>query len=92
MKTGWVILIAVATLLLGFLAGAFAGSAGGAVGGGLAGVCYTAQIAVKDGMITADQKDTLLQSIASKHADVAGKLHFKGDLPSLCTDLLSRQR
>ena len=92
MKTGWVILIAVVTLILGFFVGVFVGSAGGAVGGGLAGVCYTSEIAVKEGMLSAEQKDALLNVIESKHADVAGKLRFKGNLPSLCTDLLSRQR
>jgi hypothetical protein len=92
MKTGWVILIAVGTLIVGFLVGAVAGSAGGAVGGGLAAVCYTTQIAVREGMLTADQKDALLQAIESRHADVAGKLHFKGNLPSLCSDLLSRKQ
>jgi hypothetical protein len=91
MKTGWVIVIALLTLVLGFIGGAMVGSAGGVLGGGLAGVCYTADVAVKEGLLTEEQKASLLQSLMSKHPELANKLEVKGDLSTLCKDLLSQK-
>jgi hypothetical protein len=90
MKTGWVILIAVLSLALGFFAGGFLGTAGGTIGGSLAGVCYTTQVAVKERLLTEEQSTSLLNTMGSKYADSSKKLAVTGDLPQVCKDLLSR--
>lgn len=88
MKTGWVILIAAIALVLGFIAGGLVGGAGGVIGGGLAGVCYTADAAVKEGFMTDDERRALLQSFTVKHPEVSAKLEAKGDLTSICSEIL----
>lgn len=89
MKTVWVVLIAIACLALGAFAGTLLGGAGGVMGGSLAGVCHTAQVAVKEGLLTEAQRSTLLQAIASKHVDTAKQLAVSGDLQSACKDMLA---
>jgi phosphoribosylformylglycinamidine (FGAM) synthase-like amidotransferase family enzyme len=90
MKTGWVVLIALVSLLLGFAAGAALGGTTGAVGGGLAGICYTTQIAVKEGLISEQQSAALLQAIGTKYAATASRLEVKGDLQAVCRDILAK--
>lgn len=91
MRTGWVIVIALIALFVGFGAGGILGGATGAVGGGLAGVCFTADIAVKEGLLDDAQRNTLLQAINAKHPETANTLQATGDLVGVCKDVLARK-
>jgi uncharacterized oligopeptide transporter (OPT) family protein len=90
MKTVWVLLIAVLAFVAGLIGGSLLGTAGGALGGALAGVCYTARIAVSEGLINDEQRQRLLQGLATKYSDAAQALQVSGDLNTACKDLLAR--
>lgn len=92
MKLGWVVVSVLLALAAGVVGGAVFGGTAGAAGGGLAGVCYTAQIAVDEGMLTAQQHDSLLDAVVAKHAARAQRIDVGGDLRSACKDLLARDR
>ncbi len=87
MKTGWVILIAVAALIVGGFGGMVMGGVGGAAGGSIVGVCYTTRVAMQQGMLTADQSDALLQAIAAKGANGGSKLGSAADLKTACSKM-----
>jgi len=87
MKTGWAIGLATLALVLGAAGGSVLGGVGGAVGGSLAGVCHTADIAVKEGLLTEAQKSALLQAMSTKYAEQGARLKATGDLALLCKDM-----
>ena len=92
MKTGWVVLIALLAFLAGLFGGGVLGTAGGAVGGGLAGVCYTAQAAVREGLLSEGQRQQLLQALAARHGDALKAMQISGDIDTACRDLMQSSR
>ena len=87
MKTGWVIVIAIGSLLLGGLGGMVLGGVGGAAGGTMVGVCYTARIAVKEGLLTSEQSSQLLNAIGTKYAAGSNRLNIAGNLEQACRQM-----
>lgn len=90
MKIRWVVVLVVLAACAGVVGGAMFGGAAGAAGGGLAGICYTSQIAVDEGMLTTKQRADLLKAVVTKHAARAQKMDATGDLETACKDLLAR--
>jgi len=80
------VFIAIVALVTGFFGGAAVGVVSGFVGGGLAGVWYTAHIAVKEGLITEEQKNSLLTSMKSTDKERASKVDGKGVCPPCAED------
>jgi drug/metabolite transporter (DMT)-like permease len=87
MKTGWVVLIAVLGVVAGFLAGNYYGDLTGALSGALTAVCYTADAAVAEGYMTAEQKDEFLRRLTTRHQEAWKDLELEGDLSTLCRDV-----
>jgi len=84
MQTGWVIVIAVACLLLGGFGGMLIGGVGGTVGGTVVGVCYANNIALREGLLTSEQSSQLLNAIATKYAAGSNRLNIAGNLEQAC--------
>lgn len=91
MKIVWAIVLLVIGLAIGLFAGGTLGIAGGAAGGSMAGVCYTLQVAGSEGLLNEQQRNALLQAIATKHGDASRKLAITGDLAAACKDMAARQ-
>jgi hypothetical protein len=85
MKPIYVILIAIATALvgggIGFVAGVAIGGVGGAAGGALLGICITTETAREDGLLTAEQATQLVDRIR-QNAETEFQLQ-PGDLQDL---------
>jgi hypothetical protein len=87
MKTGWVIVIAIACLLLGGFGGMLIGGVGGVAGGTMVGVCYTTRVAVKEGLLTGEQSSQLLNLIGTKYAAGSRQLNIIGNLEQACRQM-----
>lgn len=87
MKTGWVIVIAIGSLLLGGLGGMVLGGVGGAAGGTVVGVCYATRVAVREGLLTGEQSSQLLSAISTKYATASNRLNIAGNLEQACRQM-----
>jgi len=84
MKTGWVALIAIGCLIVGGFLGMVIGGLGAAAGGTLVGVCYTSDVAVKEGLLSGEQSAALLKAVAARSATNGTRLNAAGDLQQAC--------
>jgi len=84
MKTGWVALIAIGCLIVGGFLGMVIGGVSAAAGGTLVGVCYTSDVAVKEGLLSGEQSAALLKAVAARSATSGTHLNAAGDLQQAC--------
>lgn len=87
MKFRWVVLIALIAFGAGLFGGGLMGTAGGAAGGGLAGICYTTQVAVREGLLTEDARQKLFRVLSANEGKTADAPQFAGDLDAACKNL-----